>query len=371
MAIAGNRMIEIDGLRAFAVAGVLFSHYWTSQYEIGHIGVRLFFVISGYVITDILLRARAIVENRQSTALKAAGRFFIRRALRIFPAYYALLLLAVIVNIEHIRDVAWWHAAQLSNILFSLRNDFVPGYTAHYWSLSIEEQFYLVWPLSILLVPRRFLGTMIAATVLVAVLYRSVSLFFLPDALVSYYLTPVAFDSLGVGAVLAVCQRRPDFDRILLWTIAISAVPAIVIAVLLVSDMLGDGTWAYAGLLVALLNLPLLWLVRQASRGMGGLAGMILAAGPVVYLGRISYGIYLYHLFVLEIFVRLLKQLGIAFPFEGPATFLICSTITIAVAALSWHFLEQPFNRLKGNFEIGGKSSLRNEPVEAAQRVVP
>ena len=359
-------MGQIDGLRAFAVMAVLLDHYWQSQYEIGSLAVRLFFIISGYVITAILLKARSSVEEGRISARKVAARFFVRRALRIFPAYYLLLVVAVLLNIDHIRTFEFWHAAQLSNILFSMRNEFAPSYTAHYWSLSIEEQFYLLWPLAILAAPRRFLVPIVAAIIAVAVAYRTISAFYRPDAFMTYYLTPVAFDSLGAGAMLALLQHHTGFDKVLTRSIAVALLIAAALTAALFGHLLGDGTWAYVGVLLGLANLPMLWLVRGASGGFAGPLGMVLSAGPVVYLGRISYGIYLYHLFVWRLCAAALHRVGIAFPNGSILWFLVGSLVVVALSAVSWHALEQPFNRLKGGFDMSGNRQASGERQRAA-----
>src|SRR4051794_35296056 len=122
---------------------------------IGHLGVFLFFVISGYLITGILLRGRQRIVAGDGSRGQLLRSFYIRRTLRIWPAFYAVLAIAWLCDLTGLRDTIWWHATFTSNILFYIKNEWLPWPTAHLWSLSVEEQFYLLWPLLILSVPER------------------------------------------------------------------------------------------------------------------------------------------------------------------------------------------------------------------------
>src|SRR5258707_12985436 len=139
-----------------------------------HLGLRqlrarrrpFIFVLSGYLITGILLRCRRSIEAGQSDVATALRRFYIRRFLRIFPPYYALLALMFMANFPGVRNTLWWHAGYASNFLFALQGSWTPWVTSHFWSLAVEEQFYVVWPFLILLVPRsRLVAVVISSTV--------------------------------------------------------------------------------------------------------------------------------------------------------------------------------------------------------------
>ena len=108
---------QLDALRAIALLAVLYSHFWDSDSIYGHLGVRLFFVISGFLITGILLRSRSMIEAGAATTGLAIGHFLARRALRIFPAYYLLMLALAAVNAQNISSVLPWHLLYASNIL--------------------------------------------------------------------------------------------------------------------------------------------------------------------------------------------------------------------------------------------------------------
>src|SRR5260370_11051113 len=147
---------EIDGLRAIAFLGVLISHYLYEPSVAGYFGVVLFFVISGFLITDILVASRAKAENT-TDLFRRLLHFYVRRCIRLWPVFYVTLLITFIVY-PGARASALWHIFQISNIFYSGTKDWHPWPLAHFWSLNVEEQFYLLWPLLILFTPRRMLG---------------------------------------------------------------------------------------------------------------------------------------------------------------------------------------------------------------------
>ena len=142
---------QLDTLRTFAVMGVLFSHFvpeehaWRALYVLpfGPLGVQLFFVLSGFLITGILLRAKEYVEEDIQTAWFSFRQFYIRRSLRIFPIYYVTLLVASFTFWPVIKDSIWWHVIYLSNFFLVSMNDW-SRYVSHLWTLSVvfDEHLY-------------------------------------------------------------------------------------------------------------------------------------------------------------------------------------------------------------------------------------
>ena len=345
---------QIDGLRALAVVGVLMSHFWFARAQTGHLGVRLFFVISGFLITERLLVARTAVDRGQAGRRGELLWFFVRRALRILPAYYALLLVLLIVDADGIRASAAWHVFQLSNIWFALNQAWTPWPIAHFWSLSIEEQFYLVWPWVILLVPMRHLRTAIWLTILIGIAFRFVVLAtpLADDAVAIWVLAPASMDALGFGALLAVTVRSGSVPR---WVeqgaLSAALVWLAIIYSLQVGWLANRLVFSYA-LQDAISALVFTGLVARAHRNPSDGFGRALAFRPVVALGRISYGVYLYHLPVLAGVLTFIPQLD-----YGPQRFAICAPVTIMIAALSWIAMERPL--------VGMKRHLADETAVA------
>src|SRR5262249_40880734 len=154
----GAYMPQLDGLRAVAVLAVVAHHTLpgplVDALNPGAAGVRLFFVLSGFLITGILLGCRESMA--QQGAGQALASFYARRFLRIFPLYYFALAVVLLAGVQEARDGAAWHLAYLSNV-YGVRQGWL-GSLAHFWSLAVEEQFYLVWPALVLSLPRPWLG---------------------------------------------------------------------------------------------------------------------------------------------------------------------------------------------------------------------
>jgi peptidoglycan/LPS O-acetylase OafA/YrhL len=344
---------QLDALRALAVVAVLLVHFWPALPGFGQEGVRLFFVLSGFLITSQLLDGRAAlgVQAPASRRWRVIGRFVARRALRIFPAYYLLLIVLAWADAPDMRRDFVAHASYTSNLLTAARGDWGAWPTAHLWSLSTEEQFYLVWPLLVVLLPLRVLPFVMAAAIAVAPAVRAALLAGAgpggepPIAL--WVLPPTAFDALGCGALLAFWRndttarsrlRRAGVVAFALWLVCTvvsrsGSLPALASFDLTVAPVL----WALACCA----------LVEAASRGVRGAAGAVLDLRVLRYLGRISYGLYLYHLPVFWALVMAMDRLGLPVPNNGPLKFVLGSALAVAVSALSWHAFEQPISRLK------------------------
>jgi peptidoglycan/LPS O-acetylase OafA/YrhL len=374
---------QLDGLRALAVAAVAWSH-WERPYQFGvpfGAGVHLFYVLSGFLITAILLEMRS--HSSRAVALRA---FYIRRALRIFPAFYLTLGVAWWANVTPVRETFVWHATYLSNVRIFLDGQW-PGSISHWWSLAVEEQFYLVWPWLILFVPRRWLLATIVAAISVAPSFR----WWLADTgyreTMLAVLTPGCLDSLGIGSLLALLEgarARPaagssepladargrehgrsavpfmNDDAGRLGKAIVAAAVAFWMA-MLVLESASPPVWVLATK-QTLQAIVFAGIVHAASRGIRGWFGALLSAAPIVYLGRISYGIYLVHGFTGDI----LGGLGIASrSIPEPLRFFVLCALTVGLASLSWHLIEAPINRLKRHFPYAASAVRGGEEADA------
>lgn len=317
----------LDVLRAIAVAAVLYTHFLSEPYWVfgvywGRWGVRLFFVLSGYLIT------RMILDDRERNRFHY-GRFMIRRFARLYPCLMVFLLLAFVAFPAGDHQSTVWHALYLSNLLFVLQNDW-DGMYSHLWSLAVEQQFYLIWPLLILFTPRRFLPVALSVVVLAAPVFRSVWVGAGLEDMGSWVLPPAIFDSLGIGALLSVCIRNQIKPAIIfiaslacasiLWVIP---VPAAFVASETAQSFL-------FGALVILATSPGFTPTRHSR---------ILIA-PLVYVGQISYGIYMYHLFAQRVWGDYLgSRLGV---WGSVADHFLWVILSVLFAAISYHFLEVP-----------------------------
>ena len=331
---------QLDSLRAIAMTGVLYVHFWNQDPALEGVRVNLFFVLSGYLITRMLLQAKGL-ETRHTVR-----NFYARRLLRLQPALLIMLAIATAFNIDHVRSTLLWHLFQLTNILYIVRNAWEPWITDHLWSLNVVEQFYAFWPFVILLLPRRAIWAAIALMVAAAIGYGMSSFANSDPSGIARDLFPVAaFDAIGFGAAIALIERHKPAS---LRPLASMWVCAAALCVLLSPLALGRGFWPFQIYEIAS-ELSLAAIVAGACFGYRGPLKWILESPPLRYLGRISYGVYMYHLLLLEFAFRLVPSLSLE---VGPARFFTVSAATIAAASLSWHFIEAPIARLKRFFPV-------------------
>ncbi len=209
-------MRQLDGLRAFAVLGVLWTHYvpqelWLLGMNLGEFGVRLFFVLSGFLITSLLMDARGRILREEQTLFAALRQFYLRRFLRIFPLFYATLGVAFVLAIPPVRETLAWHTLYLSNIYMAESGTW-PRAVAHLWSLAIEEQFYLAWPWVVFVMPLRFLPPAILSLLVIGPMFRSIGVLAGWNDVANRVLTPAAIDTLGYGCLLAYISHGKTTD---------------------------------------------------------------------------------------------------------------------------------------------------------------
>jgi peptidoglycan/LPS O-acetylase OafA/YrhL len=351
-------MPQLDSMRAVAVMGVLLMHLAPALVEplgLGIIGVKPFFVLSGFLITGILLRGRRRVEEGRLTRGALLGGFLVNRTLRLWPLLLAALLCAAVLDVGSVRETFFWHAGYLSNF-YMYRQGGWDGPASHLWSLSVEEQFYLVWPWLILFLPRRALvPTMLGAIAAAPVFRLLIALRTSWDDGVGILPLSCA-DTLAMGALLAVVTERDGIAAVArgrlraaaLWSgaallVLVQAAPAL--------GFPGPFRWAFGAVAVGLLSV---WFVAGAAVGFGGRAGRLLESRPLVYLGTISYGIYVNHMFLRHALRRVTDALGLPsldllwgadHVRLNQATYaVILGLASVGLAALTWHFFERPIS---------------------------
>jgi peptidoglycan/LPS O-acetylase OafA/YrhL len=353
-------MPQLDGLRALAVTAVVTQHFNVFSRGAGY-GVHLFFVLSGFLITGILLAARREVVDSGMSRVHAFRQFYARRVLRIFPLYYAVVIVGIIFNIPAAREYAPWLLTYTLNLKMAVQGWYVPNF-AHFWSLSIEEQYYLVWPWLILTLPRRALVPVALATTAIGPLFRlwAVMAWTLwhsdMSPVAGYIATPAALDSIGMGSLLAILMTSQPLARRLegamRWPVPVASLALVVLLEFTTNP------WFHLVLVDTAAAAFFCWLVYKASRGFSGVIGWLLGLSAVVFVGRISYGIYVYHPLVMSVVESAAPRLGVALPRNVWAAGLIYSTMTLALATISWYAFERPINNLKRKFPYSaGKSS--------------
>jgi peptidoglycan/LPS O-acetylase OafA/YrhL len=355
------RITQLDGLRCFAVLAVIWFHWASPPYKgiflktsLGEIGVSLFFVLSGFLITKILLEAKS-KANCTTTRFSAIRIFYIRRFLRIFPVYYATLFTLALLNIPPHREALGWHLLYLQNIYQNLTTSHIWG--SHLWTLAVEEQFYLAWPFIIIFINRKYLPSIFCLLSITSLLYRflwwmSPSLLPSPSRLLIDHL-----DCFGIGAILSYASITPSSKSIK--TAKGFLIAGLILFLLAQTEIPGSFTLTQTA--IALLCGAIIYFI---STNTTGVAFRVLTNQYVVYIGTISYGLYIFHslapAFWLWFFwscpipgYRLFDRAGI--PIEITNNFwiqtLLFSVITLLLSILSWHFFEKPIISLKSRFK--------------------
>lgn len=340
---------EIQALRAVAVGAVVLHHGWPAVAPAGYMGVDVFFVVSGYLITALLLREVG------RTGRISLGDFYLRRARRILPAAVVVLLTvsaATLALVPH-RDWADWFRQIVASALYSenwqlaadsqipSRADLASTPVQHFWSLSVEEQFYLVWPLLLILavVVARRRGRSEVPTLLVVLGVITAASFVhsivltVGDYNLAYFSTIARTWEFGAGGLLAVLAASPavGWER-LRSAVSWAGLVLIVVPIVTFRDLQGfPGPWA---LLPVAGTLAVIWAGLPATRwSTAGLARL----RPVQWLGDVSYSLYLWH-WPIFMFTPLL--IGMPSP---SWVMVLLVVLSLLVAGLSKALIEDPF----------------------------
>jgi peptidoglycan/LPS O-acetylase OafA/YrhL len=344
MQASDKRILGFDGLRAIAFTLVFLSHKITFAYAdpYGTMGVSLFFVLSGFLITRILASARDEVEAGRSTLLWGLGRFYWRRTARIFPPYYALLALIGLISLLTPIENFWRYeklayAFYATNILVAYRGHWI-GDFGHFWSLAVEEQFYLLFAPLVLLVPRRHTLKVCAAVIATGIAVQIALEMSAAAPLAIGVNSFVNFILLGYGGMIGLSARRRLPAQLASGTAQLAVLAFFVALPALVT--LSPDDWSRFATIPALLAGPLL---LQIYQGQSSWFVGVLNSPALRGIGRISYGAYLIHPFIHAApMLEVLASHGIEVSLPWSAATALEYAITIAIAAASWHYLEKP-----------------------------
>ena len=355
-------MPRLDGLRAVAVFGVLVEH-WIPNFAIrsvspGGAGVTLFFVLSGYLITRILM------DYRDWDISVAAGHFYWRRLLRLSPPFYAAILVGVVLNVLLMRNYWWVNALYLTNFQIGVSGHWTGG-ADHFWSLCTEEQFYLLWFFVVVALPKKLLTPAILISLAITLLFRaSVYFFHLPP--LATVLLPGNLASLAMGALLA--QARVAANLLWLSQLTLKRGPLIVTAIgfLAISISLHYVRFPSELFYPFVVSAFSMCLVSVASSDKGDPWFNWLGWAPLVHIGKISYGIFVYHLFLPAIAEKIPMLEWIAQP--SWSAFAILIAATIAISQLSWIYFERPILRFKDRIPFKLAASAGKRAASATDR---
>jgi peptidoglycan/LPS O-acetylase OafA/YrhL len=339
-----GKIVQLDALRAFAVFAVVLHHfipaYKLGTFDIGRTGVDLFFVISGFLITAILIDQKENISNK----FLILKNFIIKRILRLFPAYYLFISILLILSITggmYIWDKGdgIFYYTYTQNILF-FRKGLQAIQTNHLWTLAVEEQFYLIWPWFAVFIANKKLILGLLIVIPAAIVVKSFS-----GVENIRFLTFSHFDTLGSGALIALLQKEKN-DRILMNVnkyrmplISISLV-ALILAFMFQFPFMG---------VISILILSVS-LVVGCNFGFQGIAGKILSAPLLIYLGQISYGLYLYHK-PIPFFMNL-AMIKTNMHVNGSILFVVSILLTVLISHLSYVMMEKRLLEFKVRYDL-------------------
>ncbi len=340
--LARAQIPALDGFRAIAVFLVILYHFGLLWVPGSH-GVMMFFVLSGFLITWLLLK-----ENERDGTISLRA-FYRRRVLRIFPAFYAYWLLLVLLLIVAGKPLLWPHAIAsffyLTNYYNAILGDPNTAFS-HTWSLAIEEQFYLLWPF-VFIKFRKNLERMtifLVCTIGGVWLYRFI-LYSVFDVYQGYFYSAfeTRMDSLAVGCLLAVLLKRGVLTEF--WRTACSSLfmPLLVLALLVASIYCGE-IWypTYRDVVGFAIEPPLIAVLIVQLISLSSLPALSwIDSGPARFLGRISYSLYLYQ----QVTLAPVRKLLIDQPL--PLQLAAAVGVTVLIASASYYVIERPFLKLK------------------------
>lgn len=336
----------LNGIRAIAVLFVIISHrfpidHFIHAFPLGNYGVDIFFVLSGFLISRSLFY-RIVIESASNG--KIIKSFFIRRCLRIFPIYYLLLsflyLTSGIIG-NQFRENFLWYFLYCANYL-NFYNGKWYGALAHFWSLSVEEQFYIFWPILLLFVFKKRIFNLIVLLILVGTIYP----FFLTGN--AGQLTLSCLNALGVGALLAYVEIvNPKYKILFNKTLKILFAP--VLFLICINRLVILIPFFSERLAISILAVSIIAYCRYNSKNF--IVIKVLGNKALNFIGIISYGIYLYHNIVPKYWVWGVKKIGWVTPASiykfSYLEFLTQTVFIIVISYLSWIIVEKPILRLK------------------------
>jgi peptidoglycan/LPS O-acetylase OafA/YrhL len=318
---------SLDGIRAFSIISVILYHSFPSYFPGGWAGVDIFFVLSGYLITLTIKNDIYIID------ISYIKQFYLKRAVRIIPPFFAMVFIMFPISIIFNVQAGEYLRAALVSISFMMNwnrafNLWPQSVLAHSWSLSIEEQFYLIWPIIIIFLRRRSYYHWLGAALLAVFLWRCFLVFLGEPFERTYNGFDTHADGLLIGGAIALIGASDRFiEKISYFSVFyILAISIIILSVPLNSVI----AQTFGFLCVSLLG-ALLIISSQKSP----ILSMLFCNPIASYLGKISYGLYIWHYPLLILFINNVDRMYV----------IIYIIPTLLCSAVSFHFLEKPILR--------------------------
>lgn len=345
-------MPKLDGLRAIAAIMVLIAHYLEDlhssvSFGYGGNGVQIFFTISGFLITYILLKQKH-AQNNGILKRSLIKNFMIKRALRLFPVYY--LFITILFIISKLFGLwlcnpgcGWYYFTYTQNFLFYFQN-FQSNLLNHTWSLAVEEQFYLLWPLLIVFIPTRSELKFIVFVIIFGLLSKYYFFYIDEASGTNKGILLIHLDTLGAGALLAYCFY---YNVQIVITLLKKHAEWLFFSSLAITILFTKNH--YNEFINSLfLTIMSVCVVFMCSSNKVFKIDFVFNNSILIFLGKISYGIYLYHKPVPFFTNLVLSKVHIVLP--SPILFLVYCLVTLSVTIISWYTIEKYFLKLKDKF---------------------
>lgn len=353
----------LDILRGLAISLVVFYHNFgsVSLFRFGWMGVDLFFVLSGFLITDILLETRETKSYFRN--------FYIRRVLRIFPLYYLVLFLFFTLSpalfkqqgantvFSYYQTNSTWYWTYLQNWLMVKKGPAPVPFLSHFWSLAIEEQFYLFWPFMIFFVKKTtMIKKIILGLIVLAIITRLTVWIMYPHEVEKFYCsTFTRMDSLLMGCLLAVHRREGNEIPIKLIKALIASFGVLIIVSLLVFGNLRQDNPVFPTIGYSITAAFFTSLVYLVLRYESAIIGWVKHLNVFRFAGKISYGMYVYHIPIYLVLCNLLSKAV----FNDASKSILSNPLfvsglsvllTVLASTISFYLLERPILNLKRHF---------------------
>lgn len=353
---------QLDSLRALAVFLVIIHHWFAPTHLLFKIfagtnkavGVTFFFVLSGFLITSILLHS-----SNYPNKLVILKNFYIRRALRIFPVYYLTIFIVYVffsraAEGDNIANLPYYllHA---TNVLMFIKQEWAGSFT-HLWSLAVQEQLYLTWPWLIVFTPQKY-----TIVTIIGITFIGIGVNFItPEPGFPEFFNTILLDSFGLGGLLAYFYWKgslPAFRNYIYLVALFAAVP------FALNFYFNINTWIPFRTTTSILAIAV---IAYAIKPNNSLFHKWVLSNPIlIFMGKFSYGLYLFHAFVpkfygpskllaIPLFNKIIPQV-----LHGEVMFVEYFGSAVLIAWLSWRFIEMPINKLKRNFIYDKVSSNR------------
>lgn len=364
--LAESRLPALDGIRGVAVLMILVFHFWQSLYRLpaaaslqshlrflasGQTGVDLFFVLSGFLITGILLNAKGTPHFLRN--------FYVRRALRILPLYYLVVCGYFVAGWIHFGfhetlSKEWWYIPYLQNVGMTFWPHQV-GEPGHFWSLGVEEHFYLFWPWLVLVCDERRLPRVLLVIIAAAMAFRLLLIPFVGADNI-FWFSLCRMDALALGALLAVVVRRSELSeaahQACRWTLMILG-PALLVLYPFTS---GKGLFVMQGVKYMLVAVAFTALLGTTiGPGRWPWLERFFGARILRWCGKYSYAMYVFHPMIYYQITGLLRP-NVRLAATHPDLYLGCEFplllgLVFLLSWASWQLFEKHFLKLKSHFE--------------------